>query len=489
MSKRSRAKKAAGVLGITFGLAAGAYLYAVSPHHSSAPPESAEGLLDRADALAWNNRWTDAQPLYAKAQHLFDAQHRPSKALYAAVSQLPPDESVSLRSNILRLTEALQLPEAQDPETRLRLLTIRGGFEIDYDAAQARSTWQEVERLALKKGHLALATRAVGDQGIAAFILGDTETAKDQVTKAWSLSKVERDPAATVRYASVFGVGLVQFHRYKEALTPLNEAIKIAAQNPQIASPTIAIYGKIDALEGLHQYDAALRLANESLSRLQGTAYDGHKTQVYISRGSINRDLGNWNASISDYNEAINISRRITNPRGIADAGGLLAQAYEHEGNLSDALASINEAIQANTQIPDELYIVPRNLAIKAEIVGKMGNAEQSDVLYRKSIALVDNMLQHAATAGNQRQLLAEMSDIYSGYFASLSAQKRYDEALQTLEKVRGRIETDAIEHHESEPVHAPTPAERDLNSLNVALIQAEDPPWLPHSSSFGPAL
>lgn len=476
MSKRSRAKKAAAVLGITFGLAAGAYLYAVSPHHSSAPPESAEGLLDRADALAWNNRWADAQPLYAKAQHLFDAQHRPSKALYAAVSQLPPDESVSLRSNILRVTEALQLPEAQDPETRLRLLTIRGGFEIDYDAAQARSTWQEVERLALKQGHLALATRAVGDQGIAAFILGDTETAKDQVTKAWSLSKVERDPAATVRYASVFGVGLVQFHRYKEALTPLNEAIKIAAQNPQIASPTIAIYGKIDALKGLHQYDAALRLANESLSRLQGTAYDGHKTQVYISRGSIDRDLGNWNASISDYNEAINISRRITNPRGIADAGGLLAQAYEHEGNLSGALASINEAIQANTQIPDELYIVPRNLAIKAEIVGKMGNAEQSDVLYRKSIALVDNMLQHAATAGNQRQLLVEMSDIYSGYFASLSAQKRYDEALQTLEKVRGRIETDAIEHHESEPVHAPTPAERDLNSLNVALIQAEDP-------------
>ena len=103
MSKRSRAKKVVVALGITFGLAAGAYLYAVSPHHSSAPPESAQGIQDRADALAWNNRWTDAQPLYAKAEHLFDSQHEPSKALYAAISQLPPDESVSLRSNILRV--------------------------------------------------------------------------------------------------------------------------------------------------------------------------------------------------------------------------------------------------------------------------------------------------------------------------------------------------------------------------------------------------
>ena len=187
--------------------------------------------------MAWNNRWTDAQPLYAKAEHLFDSQREPSKAIYAAISQLPPDESVSLRSNILRVREALELPAAQDAETRLRLLTVLGGFEIDYDAAQARATWQEVERLALKQGHLAQATRAVGNQGIAAFILGDTETAKDQVTKAWGLSKVERDPAATVRYASVFGVGLVQVHRYKEALTPLNEAIRLAALHLRLLRP------------------------------------------------------------------------------------------------------------------------------------------------------------------------------------------------------------------------------------------------------------
>ena len=163
------------------------------------------------------------------------------------------------------------------------------------------------------------------------------------------------------------------------------------------------------------------------------------------------------------------------NYRGVTDAGGLLAQAYQHDGNLPDALAAINRAIHANTKIPDELYLVPRNLAIKAEIIEKMGHAKEADGLYQKSIALVDGMIQHAATTNIQRQLLAEMSDVYSDYFASLCAQKRYDEALQALEKVRGRVETEALEHHTSQPF-MPRRRKQELTRLNLALINTEDP-------------
>jgi tetratricopeptide (TPR) repeat protein len=469
-------KKIAAALGLLVVFAGGVYYYAIMPHHSSVPPESAEGLLDRADTLAWGNRWTDAQPLYVRAQRLFEVQHQRSKALYAEVSQIPPNESVSIPGTILGLTQHLATPEAHDPETKLRILTIRGMLEINYDASQARSTWHDVGALAVSLHHYKLATRAEGEQGIAAFILGDTETAKKQVLKAWGLSKVERDPAATVRYASMFGAGLVQIHRYKEALMPLNQAIKLAAANPEVAYPTIAVYAKIDALSGLHQYDDALKLANESLARLQGTLYEGQKSQVYISRGSVWREFGNWDAAIVDYEQAVAISRRIVNYRGITDAGGLLAQAYEHVNNLPGALDAINGAIEANTKIPDELYLVPRNLAIKAEIADKMGHAQEADVLYSKSVALVDGMIQHASTVNVQRQLLAEMSDVYSGYFASLCAQKRYDEALQTLERVRGRVETEALEHHANQPVHPTTPEERELTELNLSLINTDDP-------------
>jgi CHAT domain-containing protein len=464
------------VFGIAIALLGGAYFYAVTPHHSTAPPDSADGLLDKADTLSWGNRWAEAQPIYAKASQLFRFQNRPSKALYSAVSEIPADESVSAPATILKLTQDLAKPEAQDRETKLRILTISGMLQTNYDAAEARATWQEVGSLAQQLHHYELATRAEGEQGIAAFLLGDTETAKKQVLRAWGLSKVERDPAATVRYASVFGAGLVQIHRYKEALTFLNQAIKLAAEQPGVAYPTIAVYAKIDALAGLHQYDEALQLANKSLERLQGTLFEGRRSQVYISRGSIEQVQGQLRPAVEDYDQAVSISRRIGNYRGITDAAGLLAQTYEQGNQLPEALAAINEAIDANTKIPDELYLVPRNLAIKAEITDKMGHAQESDTLYRKSIALIDRMIQHASTVNIQRQLLAEMSDVYSGYFASLCARRRYNEALQILDNVRGRVETEALQHHADQPVHAPTLEEKELTQLNVSLINTDDP-------------
>ena len=454
----------------------GAYWYAISPHHSFASPESAAGLLDKADTLSWANRWAEARPIYAKAADLFVTLHQPAKALYATVSEIPADESTSAATNILRLTQALKTPEGQNPITKLRILTIRGMLETNYDAGEALATWREVERLALSERAFMLATRAGGEQGIAAFILGDTQTAKTQVVKAWGLSQVEHDSAATVRYASIYGAGLVQVHRYKEALNPLDKAIALANSNPHIAYPTIAVYAKIDALAGLHEYDQALQLANTSLERLKGTPYEGHKSQVYISRGAIEREQGNVAAAVDDYQQALAISQRIENYRGIVDGGGELALAYEQAGRLSEASTAIDEAIAANTRIPDELYLVPRNLAIKAEIEAKRGQVQQADALYRKGIALVNRMIEHAPTTNVQRQLISEMSNVYSGYFSTLCAQHRYNEALQILDNVRGRVEADALQHHVSQPVHPTTPAERELTRLNLSLINTDDP-------------
>jgi hypothetical protein len=63
-------------------------------------------------------------------------------------------------------------------------------LETNYDAGMARQTWSEVESLAKQRHHYLLASRAVGEQGIAAFLLGDIATAKKDVEKAWMVAKV-----------------------------------------------------------------------------------------------------------------------------------------------------------------------------------------------------------------------------------------------------------------------------------------------------------
>jgi len=406
-------RKILATLGITLLVAGCAYYYAITPHHSDCPTQGCLLCLASPPLIQAGPSFGRLVLCGVELLSLFVERQRVGPT--AQVSQIPPNESVSIPATLWALTQDLARPEAADPETRLRILTIRGMLETNYDASEARSTWQDVAALAIKLHHYELPTRATGEQGIAAFILGDTETAKRQVIRAWGLSKVENDPAATVRYASVFGAGLVQIHRYKEALTPLNQAIKIAQTNPEIAYPTIATYAKIDALTGLHQYEEAIALANASLARLQGTPCDAHKSQVYLSRGTINKERGDWNAAIADYQQSVDFSSKISNYREVTDAGGLLAQAYQHNGNLPDALAAINRAIDANTKIPDELYLVPRNLATKAEIIEKMGHAKEADgqaiacILHRLLERAAHGSLVGAQVAGDIRyRILSE---------------------------------------------------------------------------------
>lgn len=346
-------------LGLTLSammvVATGAYFYVPMPHRPFVAEGSAEDLLYRADALAWNDRWEEAEPLYKRAEILFTARRNQSKALYATVSQIPPNESVDIPAVIWSLSADLTQPGAMSPETRLRILTVRGILETNQDAAQAHATWAEVERLARKLHHYELATRAVGEQGIAAYILGDALTAKKQVLLAWGLAKIEQDAAANIRYASAYGAGLVAVGRYGEAMNPLDEAIKIAQAHPDVAYPSIAVNTKIDALVGLHRDREAMQLANDFLNHLQGTPYDGQRTQAYLSRGLIHADLGDRKAAIADYQAALGLASHMHNFRGLTDVGGTLAQAYLDDGDLDGALNAINAAIEANTNIPAEL--------------------------------------------------------------------------------------------------------------------------------------
>jgi CHAT domain-containing protein len=473
---RSRTKKIIVVFGIAAVALSAGYFLAITPYHSFAAPESAQGLLYKADTLSWNNQWPEAKPFYERAAAEFAQQNQPSKALYATVSAIPADETVSASTYVLLLTNDLRRPEAQEPETRLRILTILGIIETNYNAALALPTWKKVQQLAFKQGHVMLASRAQGEQGIAAYILGDKATGARLTIRAWTLAKAEQDSAATIRYASLYGAGLVEMERYKQALTPLNEALRLAQQTPTVAYPTIAVDAKIEALGGLHQYKEALELANAALQRLQGTLNDGEKTAVYLDRALIERGQGNISAAAADCETALAISKRITFYRGVVNSAGVLALIYEQANRLPEALTAINAGIEANTHIPYELYLVPRNLATKANIESRMGMRSEADGDYRRAIALVNRMIRHAPNPGAQRQLLTDMSNVYSGYFASLCSQRRYDEALQILDNVRGRLEAESLQHHEYQQPHEQTPEEKEVTRLNVSLINTDDP-------------
>jgi len=439
--------------------------------------DSADALLQRADDLAWNGQWFAAAPLYHQAEIKYSAERKRAKALYAQVSQVPAGaESASLADTIYALTQVLKKPAAADPETRLRILEVRGMIENNYDASLARQTWSQVAVLARNHGHFLLASRALGEEGIAAFLVGDTTTAKKEVLTAWGVAKVVHDIPAEVRYASLYGAGLVEMHRYQQGLTPLNDAIAIARAHPAVAYPAIAISSKIDALRGLHRYQEALTLANQALAEVPSPALKGHYYQILTSRASVYEDIGQWDNAIADFKQALSLATQLDYWRGVTQVAGELADAYVHQKNLNAALSSVDQAIDANKRIPDELYFVPRDLTIKARILSMMGHQDQAAALYRKSALLIDSLLENVPTPFVERLLLTETGEVYAGYFILKCREHDYDQALRILEEARGRIEAQALEHHDYPAPHAPTSAERHLGMLNVALLGTDNP-------------
>lgn len=439
-------------------------------------PASPEALLERADEKSWLNSWIEAEPLYRQAEVQFTQRHQLSKALYARVSEMPAhsESSISVPAQIVLLTHDLALPEAQEPETRLRVLTVLGMLEVNYDSGMAQKTWTEVETLAFRQRRYLLASRAIGEQGIAAFLLGDIATAKKKVVRAWMVAKAA-DPGAHIRYASMYGTGLVELHNYKEALGPLDEAIKVAGKTRGAAYPTIAITAKIEALSGLGENKEALALADEDLHRVSEYHLAGHLYELYQTRAGVYERMGQWDQAVSDYGQAVQYAKQLSYWRGLTQVDGLLATAYLHQGALQPALTAINDAIAANRQIPDELYFVPRDLAIKAEIMARLGDSKAATILYEKSADMLDALLSRVPTPTVERILLADLSKVYSGYFEFLSDHGKTSDAFRVIERARGRVEAQSLAHHEIVTPHDPNPAEQQLSRLNIDLLNTDD--------------
>ena len=438
-------------------------------------PSSPEGLVQQADALAWKNQWVAAKPLYEKARVNFLKEGKTSEALYAEVSQIPVDvERTSVPEQLIRLSRDLQIPAAKDPRTRLRVFEILGMVETNYDAGLAEKTWAEVGRLAIEQHQYMLASRASGEEGIAAYLLGDTATARRRVLASWEIAKHLGDPGAHIRYASLYGAGQVDLHQYKASLAALDEAIN-TANSTGAAYPTIAVNAKIEALSGLQRYSEAFSLLAQAEDRERQYGLIPHIVELERLRGNAYRELGDFARASQAYSGAMQQAEAVGYWRGVMQIGDELAGVYESIGQLPLALSTVDRALDASRQIPEEVYLTPRLLARKAEILARLGRAKEAKTLYQKAADLIDAFLVRAPTPGIERDLIAQLGNVYSGFFNLLCDQKRYPEAFHILEKARGRIEAQALEHHQAIDPTQLSSAEQSLAQLNTQLLQTDD--------------
>jgi hypothetical protein len=123
-------------------------------------PDPLTRLLELVDEKAWLNDWIEAAPLYQKVEELCIQRNDLSCALYAREPDSSPfqkPEAFQLRSRSCR--RDLTLGAARDYRARLRVLSVRGMLEVNYDAAMTSATYSEIEKMALRRGHFLIASQ------------------------------------------------------------------------------------------------------------------------------------------------------------------------------------------------------------------------------------------------------------------------------------------------------------------------------------------
>jgi tetratricopeptide (TPR) repeat protein len=155
----------------------------------------------------------------------------------------------------------------------------------------------------------------------------------------------------------------------------------------------------------------------------------------------------------STYTDAVAAVQSLESWRSLNGIDAVLAKAYEHQGQFDAALKAIDAAIAANRRTPEEIYFVPRNLAIKAEILAKSGRRKQAKSVYQNGSEMLEVLLRHVSTPLMERSVLSEVSELYSGYFTLLADDNRLPEAFATIERAHGRLEAQSLWYDKLSPL------------------------------------
>ncbi len=432
-------------------------------------------MLREADRLFWLDNFLKARPVYAQAESLFAAAGDQRNALYARVGRLRADGDLSGYPAVSQfIAGQLASPLVKgDVQLRLRCLIVKASIDLSIDPASSTETWRAAEILANELNESGWANRAKAELAILAFLSGNTQDAQKSISEAIMKSMLTGDTAGQIRQLSLVAVGLGELGLNDRALRYADQALKIATSNPDVRYPLMANMAKMKSLEALERSDEADRLLTSILDFVESTSMAVYRSEVLFAVATREDTKGKTADAIRHLRQAVESAEAVGMPRPAASALFRLAQIHAKQGELTQAEATIDRAIETTRQLVD-MYILPRQLAAAAAIKVRASKPQAAAELLDEAADLIDAMLVNVPTTALRASLIAVMSEVYEGY-ADLALRHFRDpaRAFNIIERARGRAAVEALRSAEQATVHLSTSAVREVAAIQIQLQSA----------------
>ena len=476
---RSARNRACGIASLAIAaLALNCTPFLVPPLIAAEP----EQLLAQAEQLADLYNWYDAQPLYAEAENGFNLVGDTRNALFARVSRLRGEMQLRALPGLVEEIDSILATDVAkgDKPLQLRCLIVRGDVDLEIDAPAAQEDWAAALALAAELGDRKWQSRAQGELGMIAFILGDTGTALSQVTQALVAANATGDIGAQIRYFAAIATGLHLSAEYVQAIQYFDRALAISAKYKETGFQYISIWGKANALLELGRVDDADKLIQEALAQADADDRRVKKVELLIAAAHVASARKQADKAIQYLQQALPIAERGDFRRLLGAIYTYLTQLSLERNQIPDASRYAASALKLEEEVGDR-YFLPNQLLTVAKVRKAEGRLTEALECLDRATDIVDGLLANVSSASRASMLIHEMSSIYAYQFA-LAAESGAgaDYAFRVIERARGRVLSEMIALGPSVRSAPSSPERRrldqDVNRLQRTLLTLDKP-------------
>ncbi len=204
---------------------------------------------------------------------------------------------------------------------------------------------------------------------------------------------------------------------------------KVLAANPKDIASLLAT-GRVDIKSGDSR--ASLDPLNRALSLAIQVDNDEQKALILQALGIAYSDLNKPEEALRNYQQSLEIKRRLGQRKGIADSLNMIASVYEGLGKSALALSNFKEALKIYREIGDRQDV--------GTVLINLGGFQHNRGKYEDALKLFKESLQIQRDLGNENDQALCLNNIGNSYAFKGDyddARTYFEQALQLREKIK----------------------------------------------------